>query len=99
MLLHDTCGDLQQEDGAILSAFPVNNQRELTLKRYFCLAMKEMLPPFNSIINEIIRSEIDIIYTNALGIIRNKNIYNIIWLHACYMPLLHISHFVAGPLR
>ena len=30
--------------------------------------------PFNSIINEIIRSEIDIIYTNAFGgIIRNKN--------------------------
>ncbi|EAA6840556.1 hypothetical protein D0V76_18300 [Salmonella enterica] len=29
---------------------------------------------FNSIINEIIRSEIDIIYTNAFGgIIRNKN--------------------------
>ncbi len=57
--------------------------------------------PFNSIINEIIRSEIDIIYnTNAFGsIIMNKN-YTIsfvtIFLRLLYALLSHI-HFVAGP--
>ncbi|EAP1503615.1 hypothetical protein D6G40_04365 [Salmonella enterica] len=55
--------------------------------------------PFNSIINEIIRSEIDIIYTNAFGsIIRNKNYtisfgYDILrLLYACYTPVIRLLY-------
>ncbi|EDZ12912.1 hypothetical protein SeSPB_A1646 [Salmonella enterica subsp. enterica serovar Saintpaul str. SARA29] len=58
--------------------------------------------PFNSIINEIIRSEIDIIYTNAFGVLYEIKIiqyHSVTIFYACYMPLLSHIHFVAGPLR